>query len=166
MQISIIYATYSNSTGLATELLETELTKMGHVVSRAMISTITSEALQQTEFLVLASPSWDYQGQQGMPHEDFTKFHEANPDLDLNGKPIAIMGLGDSSFTFFCGAVDHLTEWFESYGALTEVEPLKIDQYYFNESAAKSQVIAWATEVDAAAKRWAEKGAGAQIAHG
>lgn len=161
MHISIVYATYSNSTGLATELLEAELTKMGHTVSRTMIGNTTAEALQQSEFLVIASPSWDYQGQQGMPHEDFSTFHEANPELNLNGKPIAIMGLGDSSFTFFCGAVDHLTEWFESYGAITEVESLKIDQYYFNESAAKAQVVAWATEVDAAAKRWASKGAGA-----
>lgn len=165
MQISIIFATYSNSTGLATELVEAELVKSGHTVTRTMINLTTPEALQAADFLVIASPSWDYQGQQGMPHEDFTKFHEANPDLDLNGKPIAIMGLGDSSFTFFCGAVDHLTQWFESYGALTEAEPLKIDQYYFNEALAKEQVVNWAKTVDAAAKRWAEKGAGAQITH-
>ncbi len=159
MQISIVYGTYSNSTGLATELLESELIKMGHTVARMLISCATPAALQAAEFLVIASPSWDYQGQQGMPHEDFTKFHETNPNLDLNGKPIAIMGLGDSSFTLFCGAVDHLTQWFESYGALTEVEPLKIDQYYFDEAHAKQQILAWAKDVDAAAKRWAEKSA-------
>lgn len=152
MSITIVYATYSNSTGLATELLEQELVQLGNEVQRVMVNQATPETFTAAKFLVLASPSWDYQGEQGMPHEDFTKFHEENPELPVNGKPIAVMGLGDSSFTYYCGAVGHLTEWFESYGAITQVEPLKIDQYYFNEPKAKEQIVAWAKQIDAAAK--------------
>lgn len=154
MTITLLYATYSNSTALASEDLKAELEKLGHSVQLEQISEVSVEAVEKAEVLVLASPSWDYNGQQGMPHEDFLNFHEAHPNLKLTDTPLAIMGLGDSSFTFYCGAVDHLWAWFGKEGGAKQlIDPLKIDQYYVNEDEAKVSIAAWAQQLDSALKQ-------------
>lgn len=153
MNIFLLYATYSNSTALASEDLKMELEKFGYKVDLKQISEISPEEMQKAEFLLLASPSWDYNGEQGMPHEDFLTFKDANPTLQLANKPFAVMGLGDSSFTYYCGAVDHLTKWFSNFGGQPIIAPLKIDQYYVNETEAKQAIAEWAVMVDAAIKQ-------------
>lgn len=143
MNITIVYATYSNSTALATELIETFLKKADHTVTRVLASEATAEMFQSPDLLILASPSWDYNGQQGMPHEDYEGLQARLADLRLEGKPTAVLALGDTNFTHFCGAAAHLTEWLEGKGAVSVVPPLKIDQYYVNEAAAKEAILAW-----------------------
>lgn len=143
MNISIVYATYSNSTALATELIETILKKADHTVQRVLVSEATAEVLTSPDLLILASPSWDYNGQQGMPHEDYEGLQARLPELRLDGKSTAVLALGDMNFTHFCGAAAHLTEWLEEKGAVALVPPLKIDQYYVNEAAAKEAILAW-----------------------
>lgn len=143
MQVTIIYATYSNSTALATEFVQEWLKKAGHEVQRVLVAEATAEMFQSPDLLILASPSWDYNGQQGMPHEDFEPVQARLGDLRLDGKPTAVLGLGDTNFTHFCGATEHLTEWLQARGATAVVAPLKIDQYYVNEAAAKEQILAW-----------------------
>jgi flavodoxin len=145
MNISIVYATYSNSTLLASEVLKNALTAQGHVVSLHTAADATSEALTTPELLILASPSWDYDGQQGMPHEDFAALQQRVGAVGLNGKPTAVLALGDSSFTYFCGAADHLTEWLKTNGASEAAAPLKIDQYYADEVGAQKLIADWAT---------------------
>lgn len=144
MNVTLVYGTYSNSTALAAQDLQVELEKLGHSILLLQAQELTPEVLAKSSFLILASPSWDYNGEQGMPHEDFTQFHQQHPDLQLSGLPFAVMGLGDSSFTYFCGAVDHLTKWFTQYGAKSMIDSLKIDQYYIDENAAKEAIAGWA----------------------
>lgn len=152
MQITIIYATYSNSTAIACEDLKAELEKLDHLVTLAQISDIDANELTKLDFFILASPSWDYNGAQGMPHEDFYKFHQTNPQLKLSNSRFAVMGLGDASFTFFCGATEHLSQWFTEYGAKPIIDPLKIDNYYLNEQQAKVQIADWAKNLDSKLK--------------
>ncbi len=137
MKITLVYATYSNSTALAGEHLASLLKTAGHTVELLTANEATAEALQQPDLLILASPSWDYSGEQGMPHEDFTDLQlRLGNTFTLSGKPTAIMALGDSSFTYFCGAATHLTQWLTEKGGKEVLPPLKIDQYYANEQAA------------------------------
>lgn len=143
MMITLIYATYSNSTFLASELLSKELTANGHTVALHTAAEATLELLQQSEVLIFASPSWDYNGEQGMPHEDFTALQARLSDAALNNKLVAVMALGDSSFTYFCGAADHLSTWLAEKGGKEVIAPLKIDQYYANEQAAQQQIADW-----------------------
>lgn len=147
MQITIVYATYSNSTALACEQLCQLLTNAGHSVSLQTATETTKDTLLKPELLVLASPSWDYNGQQGMPHEDFLTMQQAVGDVALQGKLTAILALGDSSFTYFCGAADHLTKWLADHGGKAVVPPLMIDQYYANEATARQQIADWSTQL-------------------
>jgi flavodoxin len=143
MIITIVYATYSNSTFLASEQLSKELTAIGYTVALYTAAEATLELLQQPDLLIFASPSWDYNGEQGMPHEDFTAMQARLSDVALNNKLVAVMALGDSSFTDFCGAATHLSTWLAEKGGTEVVPPLKIDQYYANEQAAQQQIADW-----------------------
>lgn len=147
MQISIIYATYSNSTYMAAEYLAQQLSSLGHTPSIIQAREATVDALQQAQVIILASPSWDRDAEQGMPHEDFDVFAQKLKDTKLPNKPMAILGLGDSSYTFFCGAVTHLQKLITALTAEECVPALKIDGYYMNEQAAQSQIQAWATQL-------------------
>ncbi len=147
MQISIVYANYSNSTYMATEYLALQLSALGHTPSIIQAREATSDALQQAEAIILASPSWDRDAEQGMPHEDFDAFAEKFKDTKLPNKPMAILGLGDSSYTYFCGAVTHLQKLIAALTAQECIPALKIDGYYLNEQTAQSQIQAWATQL-------------------
>ncbi len=107
----------------------------------------TLDTLQQPDVLIFASPSWDYNGEQGMPHEDLTALQQRLGTTQLNSKPTAVMALGDSSFTYFCGAAEHLTTWLREKGGVELLPALKIDSYYANEDLALQQITAWSKDL-------------------
>ena len=148
MNIVLVYATYSNSTFMASEVLAEQLRAVGHTVTVELARTAQAGALLLADAVILASPSWDYNGQQGMPHEDFEQFATHLSGSDLTQKPVAIMGLGDSSYQYFCGAVGHLEKLVTNLNGKLIVPSLKIDQYYMNEPAATQQITAWAGSVN------------------
>ena len=147
MNITIIYATYSNSTALASEYLAKVFRDAGHTTSVVTALDSAIETFQDPDLLILASPSWDYNGQQGMPHEDFSTIQPRLESVSLKGKPTAVMALGDSSFTYFCGAATHLSQWLTGKGGVEAVSPLKIDQYYANEALAQQQITDWSKQL-------------------
>jgi len=66
---------------------------------------------------------------------------------DLKGKKVAVFGCGDSSYTFFCGAVDALQEKVEGMGGVILSDPLKIDG---EPCDAAGDIDSWAKEIAAA----------------
>lgn len=147
MQITLIYATYSGSTMTASQILADALTELGHQVTAQLVTETTGDHLTQAEALIFASPSWDFQGHEGMPHEDFLPFMEQHKDLKIPGKPVAILGLGDQNYTHFCGAVGHLEAYVTGLEAELIVESLKIDQFYMDEAAHTQSIKHWATAI-------------------
>jgi flavodoxin short chain len=59
--------------------------------------------------------------------EDFEPFFQEMDSADIKGRKIALFGCGDSSYQFFCGAVDLLEDKINELGASLIHEPLKID---------------------------------------
>lgn len=59
--------------------------------------------------------------------DDFIPLYEALEDADLKGRKVSVFGCGDSSYTFFCGAVDAIEEKLEKMGAVVIGDSLKID---------------------------------------
>lgn len=147
MNITIVYATYSNSTFMAAEHLAEQLKQAGHVPQIVQAKEVSADAISAADAVILASPSWDYHGQQGMPHEDFQDFAQTVSGLDLGEKPMAIMGLGDSTYQFFCGAVAHLEKQVTELNGKLVVTSLKIDQYYMQEAAATQAITDWAAQL-------------------
>lgn len=145
----MVYATYSNSTFLATSILETELVSADHEVSLNLVSEVDIEQFKNVDLVIFTSPSWDNNGVQGLPHQDYDGFRERLGNITFPGHKFAIMGLGDSTYTYFCGAVGHLEKMVEKMQGTLVIPSLKIDQFYIFEQERTAEIKQWAAELSA-----------------
>lgn len=76
--------------------------------------------------------------------EDFEPFYEDMDKADIKGKKVAVFGCGDSSYEYFCGAVDQLEAKVSELGANMVNEPLRIDG---DPGDASDDINEWAEEV-------------------
>ena len=80
--------------------------------------------------------------------EDFEPFYQQlGGAVQLRGKKVALFGCGDSSYEYFCGAVDKLEEKMEELGGMIVNEPLRIDG---DPGDAEDEIEDWAKAVAAA----------------
>ncbi len=147
MKISILYATYSNSTYTAAEVLSEALQQTGHEVTISLVNTATAQTLAAADLTIFASPSWDYDGKEGQPHEDFFHFFSKLSDATITPFSYAIMALGDSNYTYFCGAAEELETLANAIGGTQHGETLKLDQYYLNETLCVESIKTWAKQL-------------------
>lgn len=147
MKILIVYATYSGGTQMASEFVKQKLDEKNHQTDLKTISEISSDDFKNYDFFIFGSPSWNYDGKEGQPHQDFVFWMENNQNVDLSGKKIAVFGLGDSSYTYFCGAVDILVDFFKNHKAEVVAEYLKIDNYLFDTEKNNKLIEDWLTKI-------------------
>src|SRR5437588_593042 len=98
MHILLAYATYSSGTATASELVEHQLAQAGLAVTRKEIRAVKPDDLAAFDCIILGSPSWKNNDQEGQPHEFFLDFMATMAGKTLPGKQFAIFGLGDSSY--------------------------------------------------------------------
>lgn len=147
MNILIAYATYSGGTQAAGEFLSQTLTTAGHQVTLKMINEISFEDALNYDLRVFASPSWDYEGKEGQPHQDFITWMETNKDKKMEGKVCAVLGLGDSSYAHFCGAVQIIEDFLKNAGGVLKTESLKIDGYLFDMEKNNTLILEWSKKI-------------------
>lgn len=147
MNILLLYATYSGSTMAASQVAQQVLQAKGHTVTLQEVRETQPEQFLDADVVVLASPSWDFHGQEGMPHEDYLEVFKLFAGQTFPTKKFAVMGLGDTNFTKFCGSADHLENWVEQLGGTLALPTLRIDQYYFNEDENGQKVQLWAEQL-------------------
>lgn len=141
MKILIAYATNSGGTQMAASQVESHLT--GHEVTSKQISEVTFDELNNFDVLIFATPSWFTNNQDGMPHDDWVAFIDANKDKKLAGKKFALFGLGDSSYDHFCGGIEHVEKFVDALGGVRIVDTLKIDGYYTNQTQSEQLINDW-----------------------
>ncbi len=143
MNILVAYATNSGGTADAAKIVNTALTSGNHQVTTKMIRDVNPDDLAAFDLILFGSPSWDYQEKEGVPHEDFIAFMEKMKGKTLPNKNVAIFGLGDLSYTHFCGAVDHLEDFVKTMQGKLASESLRIDGYY-TQPGNQEKVKSWA----------------------
>lgn len=143
MHILIVFSTYSGSTMAAAQAAQQAFQASGH--QAALIPTLEAkpEDFQAADLIILASPTWDYQGKEGQPHEDFIQAYQTFSGQTFPENKFAILALGDSNFSHFCGSAAHLEKWVAELQGKLIGESLKIDQYYFNEAENGQKVKSW-----------------------
>jgi flavodoxin I len=147
MNTLIIFATYSGGTEAAVNVLSETLKAKGQTVTLISPTQTNPEEMTKYDLVILASPSWDTNGKEGQPHEDYFSLIEKSKGKTCDGRKFAIMGLGDSSYPHFCGAVDELEKFVnEIKGALT-VPSLKIDGYFYNQEKNNQTIKEWAQKL-------------------
>jgi flavodoxin I len=144
MNILLVFATNSGTTMTAAQTVNDKLVAKGHTVTMKEARDTTPEEFTGAQAVVMGSPSWDFEGHEGMPHEDWLPLMEKLKTVTLEGKPFAVFGMGDSSYKKFCGAVDHLEELVKTVKGKLVVPSLKIDKFYSDQTGNMDKINAWA----------------------
>jgi flavodoxin len=136
---------------MVSQLVEQTLSEQGMQVTRKEVSQTNPDEFGNFDLVVLGSPSWDFEDKEGWPHEDYLPFMEQAKQKSFEGKKFAVFGLGDSSYTQFCGAVAHLEELVKAMKGALITESLKIDGFYFKQEENSEAAKTWAAGVAKAA---------------
>jgi flavodoxin I len=147
MNILLVYATNSGTTMMAAQTVNDTLIKKGHQVTMKEARMTTVEDFTASHAVIFGSPSWEFEGRDGMPHEDIMALIEKLKTTTLEGKPFAVFGLGDSTFPHFCGAVTHLEEFVMSVKGKLVVPSLKIDKFFNDQTGNMDKITKWAESV-------------------
>lgn len=146
MKVLIAFATNSGATQQAAQIAEGELSGGGHTVTTKHANDVSPEDVNSHDAIVLASPSWDYADKEGMPLEDMMNLMKKLETQSYENKPFAILGLGDSSYTVFCGAVDHMEEFVKKVKGKLATPSLRVDGFYYK-GENQENVKSWAQNV-------------------
>ena len=143
MKVLIVFATNSGGTQIAADLVKATLGKNNHEVFIKEVRETNAAEFAEYDLIILSSPSWDYEGLEGQPHPDYRPFMQGIKDGQFTGKKFAIVGLGDSSYTVFCGAVNVLGDFIKKIGG-TLVDSIKIDGFYLDQATNSQKLDDWA----------------------
>lgn len=147
MNILLVYATNSGTTMMAAQAVSDKLTAAGHSVTMKQVVETTVEEITVAPMVIFGSPSWDFDGKEGMPHEDYLPLMEKLKTMNAQNKPFAIFGLGDSSYRIFCGSVDHMEELVKTMKGKLVVPSLRIDNYFADQTKHMESINSWAESV-------------------
>ncbi|MCG8531939.1 MAG: flavodoxin [Desulfovibrionales bacterium] len=141
-----VFITYGSTTGnteYVAESIQRTFEQSGHSVTVEDVADISASDLTKTfDLYCLGCSTW---GDDEIElQDDFIPVYEDIEGLDLNGKQIACFGCGDSSYTYFCGAVDAIEAACKTAGAAPVIESLKIDG---DPKAEQGDIDAWANEL-------------------
>lgn len=123
----IIYGSTTGNTESVADIISTDLSKADYTIKKINVADVDVDILNEAfDLYLLGSSTW---GDDEIEfQEDFAPFYEnMNGELKLSGKKFAVFGCGDSSYEYFCGAVDALEERLAKLGASLVCESLRID---------------------------------------
>lgn len=147
MRVVVLYETNSGSTYLAAQQIQAVLNAQGHETDLVKARDAHVETVIEYNALVIGSPSWWVDNQEGQPHKAVTALLDQLREYNLHNKPIALFGTGDSSYAYFCQAVDVMEQFVSDVVADKVVDPLKIDEYYFHQERNNQLIREWAEEL-------------------
>lgn len=123
----IIYGSTTGNTESVADTIEADLVKASYTVKKFNVSDVEVDLLDEPyDLYLLGSSTW---GDDEIElQEDFEPFYEnMTPNVSLTGKKFAVFGCGDSSYEYFCGAVDVIEDRIEKLGASLVCDSLRID---------------------------------------
>jgi flavodoxin I len=147
MKTLILFATYSGGTQAASQLIEATLKNKNHDITVKGPADLNPDDLNNYNLVILCTPTWDFNGKEGQPHEDFIAFMEKCKGKVYENISFAIMGLGDSSYTHFCGSVDVLESFVTQIKGKLSVPSLKIDGFFYDQQKNSDLIKKWAESI-------------------
>lgn len=139
----IIYGSTTGNTEFVAETISRELAGAGYSVDTRDVSEVAPAGLfSGFDLVLLGCSTW---GDDEIElQDDFIPFFDELAQTDAAGRKVACFGCGDSSYEFFCGAVDAIEERVRELGAELVQDGLKIDG---DPRASREDIAAWAHEV-------------------
>jgi flavodoxin I len=133
MTLTIFFAT---STGKTEDVAQRLATFLGGSTNLRDVDALSSaEEFCAVDAMICCVPTWNTGADSLRSGTYWDSYVEDIPEISLPGKPVAILGLGDSSSysDYFCDAMEELYRAFEAAGARM-VGTVSTDGYTFNES--------------------------------
>ena len=136
-------STTGNTETVARQIGEVLAQRDLQVTVKNVAETRVEEMEDGFDIVLLGASTW---GDDDMIEfqEDFASFYDHMGDADLKDQKLALFGCGDSSYEYFCGAVDLLEEKVGDLGGVLVNEPLRIDG---DPLEITDEITGWAREV-------------------
>lgn len=90
-KVGLIYGTDTGNTEEVGEKIAAALASYGVIVEMINVSDTSPEEIETFDFMIMGIPTWDFGGIQ----EDWENFEEQILATKLQGKTVALYGLGD-----------------------------------------------------------------------
>lgn len=146
LKILLSYATNSGGTFVAGEFIKDILSKDFSVTMENASETVLRDA-GNYDVIILGSPTWDYEGKEGMPHEMMVELLNKWKNKSFTGKHFAVYGCGDKMFVEFCAAVDYMEKFVETAGGRLISPSLRINNFFFELENNTELVKKWASDL-------------------
>lgn len=150
MNILVTYMSNAGGTYLMARTIR-DVLKKKHTVTLKKATEVDAHDVPLYDALVIGSPSWKVEGKEGQPHEAILELLEdLRREKGVQKLKTATFGSGDSSYTYFCGAVDIMSDKLKKIGTTNAHSPLKVDELYFHLDKNLDDVERWAKELSKA----------------
>ena len=125
--VLIIYGSTTGNTEFVAETIHESFKSKEHSVTLSNATDVSADILKNKfDLYLLGCSTWG--GDEIELQEDFESFYEdLSGDVSLIGKRFAVFGCGDSSYTFFCGAVDAIEDRISRLGGALVYDSLRVD---------------------------------------
>ena len=142
-KVLIVYGSTTGNTEIVAEQVTNILKDKGNEVTmKNVVDATVAELGNEYDLTVLGASTW---GDDEIEfQEDFALFYEDLDKAELKDKKVALFGCGDSSYEYFCGAVDLLEEKMDALGGKIVGVPLRIDG---DPGDSSSDIDDWAAEI-------------------
>lgn len=146
LKILLVYATNSGGTYVVGELVKDILSKDFSVTMQEASETGLHDA-DNYDVIILGSPTWDFDGKEGMPHEMMMELLNKWQQGSFAGKHFAVYGCGDKMFVEFCAAVDYMEKFAVSVGGRLILPSLRLNNFFFELEKNTELTKQWASEL-------------------
>lgn len=151
MNILIVYGTNSSGTREAAELVASVFAYHNHHVTLKSAQDAMPDDILNHDLVVLGSCTWERitptRRFEGQLQEHFIEFRERLRGKEFNGKRFAVFALGDSTYTNFCIAANHLVALAKTLRGEQIGDTLRIDGFFFHPEENQKKIISWVSGV-------------------
>ncbi|MEK7562788.1 MAG: flavodoxin family protein [Patescibacteria group bacterium] len=115
--LQIIYASTSGHTEYVVSVLKDALKGAALQITDCKAEAATQEDLLKGEILILGSGTWNTGGVEGQMNTHMVDLLQGRAkDIDLAGKPVAIIALGDDRYYYTCRAGERMRRFVLDHG--------------------------------------------------
>ncbi len=139
-EVLIVYGSTTGNTEYVASHIEKKLAAEGFSVTNESADSVSAGGLcDKYDLILFGCSTW---GDEEIElQDDFIPLFDEFDSINASGKKTAVFGCGDSSYTYFCGAVDAIEQKLTGMGA-DVIDTLKIDGEPQSEKDAIDEFVA------------------------